>query len=707
VSRETAAWAEVLLDLPARGTERQLTYRVPDSLRGSVRIGSRIVIPLGKRIVRGCVTALLSSDPPPGLAIRDILEVVGALPLFSPRMLDLARWIAEQTVSTLLEAVHCLAPPELFRRRAFPAPRPAVAALEGEGGGLRGAGSRQARILSTLRLRGEVPVGELVREGDRPAFRRLVARGAVRISEPPLPRVLGEIAPPRPEAQSGSEAPTLIWGDADARRGWIVQEARATVERGGRVLVIVPEIALVPLFVRSLEPIFSDAVVAFHSGLGARERQAAWRRCLAEEVRVVVGTRSALFAPLDNVRLIIVDDEHDPAHQADAAPRYHARDVAVRRGALDGARVVLGSLTPSVETYAQVASGRLRCVRLAPAAPRVAVTLIDMRVERAQGRRGLLTPVLIAAIRRHLRAGGRVALFVNRTGYARVLLCDECGAAVRCPRCEVTVPFDRERRTVSCRICGATSPAPATCPRCGGVGLRGIGPGTERVEEVIRRLFPALRIARVERETAPQFDRIANEFASGRLRLVIGTQLLLRARQIRPTLVGVCDADLPLHLPDFRGTERTLQQLRGVISIAAGRPGPDAVVQTRVPDHPAVRALASGDDEAVYRGELEMRRELGYPPYATLARMVASHASREGALRLAAQIAEAARAWGVEVLGPAPSRDPWGARGVRYQCLLRAADPEMVRAAARAALGSAPARQGGRITVEMNPQEFH
>jgi primosomal protein N' (replication factor Y) len=702
VSQDPTAWAEVLLDLPARGTERRLTYSVPESLRGSVRIGSRVVIPLGPRIVRGFVIALGAGDPVSGLQVRDVLEVGGARPLFSPQMLDLARWIAEQTVSTLLEAIHCLAPSELFRRRSLPGPRTAVAALGGVGGDVRRAGSRQARILSALQTRGEVPVEELVGTGDRVAFRRLVARGAVRVSEPPLP---GDIVS-RPVLPSQPDAPTLIWGDAGARRKWIVEAAAAAVARGGQVLIIVPEIALVPLFTRSLGTKVGDAVVALHSGMTARQRQAAWSRCLAQDVRVVVGTRSALFAPLETVRLIVVDDEHDPAHHADAAPRYHARDVALRRGALEGARVVLGSLTPAVETYAQVASGRMACVRLVPAAP-IAVTLVDMRVERAQGRRGLLSPALLAAIRRHLRADGRVALFVSRTGYARVLLCDECGATVRCPRCEVTTSFDRERRTVSCRICGFTAPAPGTCPRCGGVGLRGIGPGTERVEEVMRRLFPALRMARLDRETAPQFERIANEFASGQLRLVVGTQMLLRARQLRPTLVGVCDADLPLHLPDFRGGERTLQQLRAIVSMAAGRPGPDAVVQTRVPDHPALRALVTGDDEAVYRGELAVRRELGYPPYTTLARVVASHPSRDAAATLAAQVAESSRARGVEVLGPAPSREPGRLKAFRYQCLLRAADGDAVRAAARAALEGAPATKGGRITVEMNPQEFH
>jgi primosomal protein N' (replication factor Y) len=226
------------------------------------------------------------------------------------------------------------------------------------------------------------------------------------------------------------------------------------------------------------------------------------------------------------------------------------------------------------------------------------------------------------------------------------------------------------------------------------------------VEEVVRRLFPALAVARVDRETAPQFERVADAFASGRIRLVVGTQLLLRAREMRPSLVGVPDADHPLHLPDFRAGERALQQLRAVVSLAAGVPGGEAIVQTRVPDHPALSALLTGDDEAVYRGELAVRREFGYPPYATLARVVASSRDREGAARLAGRAAESARGCGVEVLGPAPARDP-GRRGTfRYQCVLRAADGRAVRAAARAALGAAPAKAGGRITVEMDPQEF-
>src|SRR5437868_3440029 len=224
-----------------------------------------------------------------------------------------------------------------------------------------------------------------------------------------------------------------------------------------------------------------------------------------------------------------------------------------------------------------------------------------MRAERSRGRRGLLSQPLLAAIRLHLRSGGRVALFVNRVGYARILFCQECGRAVRCKRCEVAMPYDGERRAIFCRICGRTDPAPEVCPGCGGAALRWIGAGTERVEEVIGRLFPEIRIARVDRETEREFAKIAADFAGGRTRIVVGTQLMLRARELRPTLIGVVDADLPLYLPDFRAGERTLQQLRAVLSLpCAGdrrRRGPRGGPRGAGGRRPRAARPADGGDE--------------------------------------------------------------------------------------------------------------
>ncbi|HLW59915.1 MAG TPA: primosomal protein N' [bacterium] len=704
---EPGTCAEVLLDLPARRADRLLTYRLPDPLRRSVQVGTRVLVPLGPRTAHGFVIAVRPQGAPDARELRGIEAVADPQPYFTPQMLDLARWLADRTLSTLLEAVHSLIPPEVIRRARDRAPSTAVLGVVPSSA--RRMGTRQAAILEALRSGGEVAVDDLVRAGGRPALRRLVVQGAVVVRDPVPPVRPAAVPSGEPPPDGAGPAPqesVLLWGDPEARQRWILAAAAGVVRGGGQVLLAVPEIALVPDLRDRVRAALGDRLAELHSEMPERARRGAWARIVGGRVDVVIGTRSALFAPLERLRLIVVDEEQDPAYKADGAPRYHGREVALRRGAVTGARVVLGAEAPSVETYAEVASGRIACVRLAPtvAAPRIG--LIDMRAERRRGHVGLLSRTLVGAMRRHLRAGGRVALFVNRVGYARVLLCQECGRAVVCPRCDVPMPYDGERRTISCRICGLTAPAPAVCPRCRGVSLRWFGAGTERVEAVIGRIFPDHRVARLDRETAPQFDNVIEEFRGGRLRIVVGTQLMLRARRLRPSLVGVLDADLSLYLPDFRAGERTFQQLRAVVSLAAGADGGEAVVQTRVPDHPAIAALVAGD-EAMYRAELEVRRQFGYPPYTVLARVVAAGPEREAARALAELAAAAARRSEVDVLGPAPARG-LGAHGVfRYQFLLRAVDGESVRAAARAALAATSAVRTGRLTAEMDPQETY
>ncbi len=655
--------AEVLPDLPTRIADGTLTYRIPEALRGAVRVGIRVLVPLGPRTARGIVLEIHPCAEVVGRTIREILEILDPEPLVSPHLLALASWVADETLSTLQEAVRCLIPSEITRLRT-PSRRPVTPG----------------------------------------AFR---TAEAARPSAPPIPgrdRAMHAIS-----GIGSDERPTLVWGDAEARLSWIVEAAAAAVGRGVQTLVVVPEIARAPSLVERLRAVVGDQVAAFHSGLSPRHRATLWKQIRAGELDVLVGTRSALFAPLDRVGLIVVDEEQDPSFKAEAAPRYHGREVALHRGRLEGARVVLGSPTPSLESYAAALSGDLSCLRLPPAGPEARVTVVDMRTANPKGptrRPALLSAPLVEAIRRHLRAGGRVVLFVNRVGYARVLLCQECGYAVRCPRCEVAMPYDRQSGTLHCRVCGHGARAPEVCPRCKGVALRWVGPGTKRVEEVVRRVFPALGIARVDRETASLFPAIAGAFAAGRVRLVIGTQLLLRARQLRPSLVGVIDADHPLHLPDFRATERAFQLLRAVVSLAGAPPGPEAVVQTRVPDHPAIVALQADRDEDLYRGELEVRREFGYPPFTHLARLVAGSPDRSAAHALAERAAAAAREQGVEVLGPAPARG--GERSGRFhvQVLLRSPERQAVRTAAREALAAAVRPRSARLWVEIDPQEL-
>lgn len=706
--------AEVLVDLPSRIEDRPLTYRVPPALRSRVAVGVRARVPLGPRTVSGFVLAVHPcTETMTTRVLREILDVPDPTPLFSDALLALARWVTEETLSTLLDAVRCLVAPEV--RSGPPVVRPQLATLNHGGRPPGRAGQRQERILALLQASPHgVSASDLARLGGRAALRRLVARGIVRLASPPeesAPRPFGRPRAPQ-DTSAGTSAgasgtlPTLLWGDAEARVRWMIQAAAAEVRRGSQVLITVPEIARAPGLVGRLRETCGAVVAAYHSDLPPAAHRTMWWRIHAGDTGVVVGTRSALFAPFPRLGLIVVDDEQDSSYKADAAPRYHGRDVAVYRGRTEGIPVVLGSAAPSLETYAEVASGRVRCVRLAPSrAERVAV--VDMKAGGRAGRGSLLSPPLVDAIRRHLRGGGRVALFVNRLGYARVLLCQECGHAVRCPRCELSMPYDKETGTIQCRVCGQAAPAPEVCPRCGGIALRGVGAGTRRVEEILRRLFPAVRVVRVDRESAPAWDVFEREVASGRIRLVVGTQLLLRASEIRPSLVGVVDADGPLYLPDFRAVERTFQQLRAFLALAAAPPGPEAIVQTRVPEHPVFAALRTGEDVRVYESELRVRRELDYPPYAHLARVIASSQDPESAHRLAARAAEIARGCGVDVLGPAPDARFRGRPPFRVECLFRSTARAAVREAARRALDGAVPSRGSRLIVDIDPQEMH
>jgi len=710
---------DVLVAGAARLADRPLTYRVPDALRPFAAAGVRALVPLGARRVWGVVLAVRPCGPVPagdGHAMRDVIDLPDGAPMFSEALLRLAREIAGETLSSLRDAVECLVPPEVFRE---PAPsRPRVVLRNPARPLPSRLGRRQAAMLAAVTAAPEgVPASDLASGGGRVVLRRLAAAGLVQIREAPRPSFAGAPVPAVEAAAPAAARATLLLGDVEARSDWIEETVAAAVHAGGRALAVVPEIVDVPPLVERLRG--RAAVGALHSDLTTRDRRAVWARIRDGAVDVVVGTRSALFAPLPCLRLIVVDDEQAEAYKSESAPRYHARDVARARARLEGARLVLGSAAPSVETYAAAAAGELSTVHVPPRRPAPAVTVVDMRAEQQRGHVGYLSRALVQAITRHLRARGSVAVVAQQTGYARVLLCRECGTAVRCPACDIAMAYDREDGTLRCRVCGRTGRAPDVCPRCGGVNLRGVGAGTKRVEEIVRRLFPALRIARLDADTARGADHLVRDFAGGRVRLLVGTVARLRAHRARPTLVGVIDADGPMYLPDFRAAERTLQRLRAAIELAhppadqpppamnlppsGTGPAPEAVLQTRVPDHPVMRAIATGHDTAFYDEELTARRGFGYPPYARLVRVVAESGAPAPARALAERVAAAARAHRLDVLGPAPLR---GSGGTRVQCVLRGSDPAAVRDGARAIVAEVVPPAGARLIVDVDPLEI-
>lgn len=468
-----------------------------------------------------------------------------------------------------------------------------------------------------------------------------------------------------------------------------------------QAIVLVPEISLTPQTVRRFSARFPGRVTVLHSGLSMGERYDQWRRVREGLVDVVVGPRSALFAPLPRLGLIIVDEEHDASYmQDDWPPRYHAREAALTLARITGSLVILGGATPSLESYAQALRGQFRLLELPDrirtrrgpggkvqalvdsSMPRVQI--VDMRDELRAGNRSMFSRALQQSLRETLRAGEQVILFLNRRGAATFVLCRECGYVARCTRCEVPYVYHADLERLVCHRCGRQIPPPQACPECGGRSIRQFGAGTERVVAEVQRLFPSVQVLRWDSDVArdqQSHDELLNSFIRQEASVMVGTQLVAKGLDLPlVTLVGVVSADTALHLPDFRAAERTFQLVTQVIGRAGRREEHGrAVIQTYHPDHYAIRAAALQDYKAFFRQEMAFRKRQGYPPLRQLALLAHTHAQelrcREEAFHLGRVLQERARAVpNARVLGPAPAFVHKQRGRFRWQLLLLAED---------------------------------
>jgi primosomal protein N' (replication factor Y) len=435
---------------------------------------------------------------------------------------------------------------------------------------------------------------------------------------------------------------------------------------GRGVLVLVPEIALTPAVAGTFRAMFGARVAIQHSGLSDGERHDQWHRIRSGGVQVVVGTRSAVFAPIREPGLIIVDEEHDGSYKQEETPRYHGRDVAVMRGRMTGALVVLGSATPSLESYYNAQNGRYQLLALQKRVldrPMAAVRLVDMRQEyAAHGPDVVISSDLAGAIRGRLERREQAMVLLNRRGFATSVFCRQCGATLECPNCSVTLTVHRAARRARCHYCNYAMKIPTACAQCGGAYLEHAGFGTERVEADIVSLFPGARVARVDRDTIRRrgaITRVLQRFSAGEIDVLVGTQMIAKGHDFpQVTLVGVISADVGLGLADFRAGERTFQLLTQV----AGRAGRgeivgEAVVQTIHPDHYSIRHACRQDYPAFYRDEIHFRQSMQYPPSVAMINAVVKGNTPEAALADAGEIVSALR-WGGQpyrVLGPAPA----------------------------------------------------
>jgi primosomal protein N' (replication factor Y) len=498
-----------------------------------------------------------------------------------------------------------------------------------------------------------------------------------------------------------------------------LQALAAVIARGRRGLVLVPEIALTPQAMARFAGRFPGRVALLHSGLTDAERLDEWRRIRAGEVDVVLGSRSALFAPVDNLGLIVVDEEHEAAYKEEQrAPTYHARDAAVHLGALVGATVVLGSATPSIDAYAFAASGIYRLIELRERAPVIGstdtvpataaaspvpglppVAIVDLRAELRAGNTSILSESLRVSVREVLERGEQAILFLNRRGMASSIVCRECGYIVRCGRCDVSMTLHAAEHIVLCHYCGKREPVPETCPVCWSASIRYFGVGTERVEAAVKRLFPTARVLRWDRDTARTrhaHEELLRAFASRRADILVGTQMIAKGLDLPGvTLVGVISADVALFLPDFRASERAFQLLTQVAGRAGRGDTPGRVlVQTFNPEHFCVQSAARHDYHTFFAAEASARERYGYPPYRRFVKCTYENADRYSAQIEAAvlyehieRIVRDLQLADTDVVGPAPAFMERLRGRYRWQVILRSPDPRPVlRALARDSL---------------------
>ncbi|MEP7118254.1 MAG: primosomal protein N' [Acidobacteriota bacterium] len=738
-----------------------LIYRVPDQWPALVA-GARVDVPLGPR----CVTGIVVDPAPAPLAarirLRDVLAVRDDVAFVPPGLVALALWVADYYLAGPGDVLASALPPRVltgdartFKRRrvavltplgvsvaeqAALGPRCAPAGDGDEVLARLGTRQRQALMLLAASPAG-LPTTELSARGISGATLTRLAQSALVsighetvVRDPfaahalapdgdggPLP-LTGEqraaVAVLEPLADAGDYRAALLKGVTGSGKTEIYLHMADRVRRQGRqALILVPEIALTPAVAGRVRARFGDRVSIQHSGLSAGERHDQWHRVRAGEVDVVVGTRSAVFSPLERVGLVVVDEEHDTSYKQDETPRYHGRDVAVMRAKQQGALVILGSATPSLESFHNAARGRYTLVSLERRVadrPMAAVQVVNMRDEWAQaGAEVILSRALVDGIGRRLEAGEQSLVLLNRRGVSSAVLCRQCGSTVECPHCSVsmTVHGSGHRARARCHYCDYACAVPPVCPKCAAPYMEHLGFGTERLELDLRERFPQARIGRVDRDTVGtrgSLTALLARFGRRELDLLVGTQMIAKGHDFPfVTLVGVVSADVGLGLPDFRAAERTFQLITQVVGRAGrGERLGEACVQTLFPEHYAVRCGCAQDYDAFVAKELDFRAALRYPPVTAMINVVVRGPSLEEALGAARQLAGHVRgslgASGVVLLGPAPAPITKLRGEHRAQFFLKGGDRAVMKEALRAALVAWPA-VARRATVDVDP----
>jgi primosomal protein N' (replication factor Y) len=645
-----SSFVRVIVD---RSIRRELDYSVPEAMTDKVVVGARVRVPFRDKSLLATVVATLDQSPAEG--IKPIMALLGEKPILSASLIKLARWMSNYYCCPVETVMRSLLPQVIrsakigWKKQLFVSPARSVTPEEIEK--LRRRAPRQAELLEAIaQLPEPMPASDLLRRTslDNSTLRALIRRGFAELREQAVERdphgaeeFVADAELEMNEEQTAAlklietalenhetHPPILLHGVTGSGKTEVyLQAIRATLARGKTAIVLVPEISLTPQTVERFKSRFAaqpDTVAVLHSHLSEGERHDEWHKLHSGRARIVIGARSAVFAPLLNLGLIVVDEEHETSYKQEEAPRYHARDVAIVRAKLEKCVALLGTATPSLESYANATRGKYVLSTLTQRVDQCQMPLIrvvDLRQERRKEKAAaILSEKLRAAIGDRLEKKEQTILFLNRRGFSTSLLCNNCGKARDCPNCSVALTFHRSNARLSCHLCGHSAAVPKRCPECGEDALIYAGFGTEKVEANVSAIFPKAIVKRMDADSMTRKDayrETLHAFRAGKIDILVGTQMIAKGLHFpNVTLVGIINADLALHLPDFRAGERTFQLLTQVAGRAGRGEEPGEVfVQTYTPFSPSIQFARHHDFAGYFEQELEFRERCDFPPF--------------------------------------------------------------------------------------------
>jgi len=728
-------YADIIINRNSPAVDRVFTYRIPAGLQADSRPGMLVRVPFNREMLEGVIIRIHDGEPQ-GFLVRELDGLLADKPLFSQELLVLSAWLAEYYSCSRAAALQAMLPagltlsgrpPKIFYHDYY--------CLAPDWREKRLSAKRQ-ELAQYLERQGEAAAADLAEQG----FSRELVRAAVKAgllvkeSRRDAPEETGSAVRPAglsPEQRQAYEAilrewagqnrPFLLHGVTGSGKTEIyLNLIRHMAEQGRYSVVLVPEIALSTQMLEMLSGRLELPVALLHSGLKPAERRQIWQDIAEGRYPVVVGARSAVFAPVPGLGLLIVDEEHENSYKQDHTPRFSAVTTAIKRAELSGAHLVLGSATPSVESYYQAEQGRYAYAELKEhyhAAPPPLVEVVDMREELRSGNRLIFSRLLLEAVQSTLDKGGQTILFLNRRGYYQHFSCRSCGGAITCPHCAVAMSFHEEAYggRLKCHYCGRSVKPPAVCPVCGSRQIRHFGVGTQRVEDEIARLLPKARVARLDSDAVEELgghERVYRAMRERQIDILVGTQMVAKGLDFpHVELAAVIAADTVLNLPDWRARERTFQLISQLIGRAGRREARGrAVIQTYTPEALAVAAASSGDYQGFYGAELQERQLHGYPPFNHLLRLLLTGADRVRLAQAGAALAERLRLElqpEDELCGPAEAplariKDQW-----RRQLLIKTGEVLRVAGSVELAWTRAqaddPALKAVRMSVDVDP----